>query len=162
MSPSARRNSGANGRPDQLDLSIMGIVSDAELLGIVDDLADENGWTSTFDIRKQLGEHPDEVPVEYRSGVGPRMSWLVRYGWLEKGEPYVDDKRKRWQTYRLTAMGHALLENPKLTATFERTFRALNAAQRLRLTRELAEGGHDSADEIRVALKRQWQRSLGR
>jgi hypothetical protein len=159
---SGRRDTGANGRPDKIDLSIMGIVSDAELLGIVDDLADENGWTSTRDVRVQLGEDPAKTPLDYRSGVGPRMSWLVRYGWLEKGEPYRDDKRKTWQTYRLTAMGQNLLENPKLTATFERTFQALNAAQRLRLTRELAEGGHESPDEIRVALRRQWLRSLGR
>ena len=71
MSPRGRRDQ--NGAaPDKIDLSIMGIVSDSELLGIVDDLSDENGWTSTYHIRVQIGEDPDKVPLHYRSGVGPK------------------------------------------------------------------------------------------
>lgn len=146
------------GPADRIDLSLWGI-SDAELLGIIDDLADENGWASTADVRLQVGEHLDSSE---RSGVGPRMAWLTRYGWLERGERVKDEEKRTWQTYRLTAMGHALLDNPKLTAQFERTLDGLNAAQRLRLTRELAEAGHGAPMEIRTALKRQWLRSLGR
>lgn len=142
---------------------MFGVVSDSELLGIIDDLADEDGWTSTYEVRLQLGEHPEDVDQGERSGVGPRMSWLKRYGWLEKGERTArDESSRKYQTYRLTAMGHALLDHPDLTKAFERTFSNLNAAQRLRLTRALAEGGHGSPDEIRVALRRQWARSLGR
>jgi hypothetical protein len=141
----------------------MGIVSDPELLGIMDDLADENGWTTTYAIRLQLGEHPDDVEQATRSGVGPKLSWFVRYGWAEKGDLSAkDESGRRYQTYRLTAMGHALLDHPDLTAAFQRTFANLNAAQRVQLTRQLAEGGQGSPDEIRVALRRQWQRSLGR
>jgi hypothetical protein len=152
-----------NGRTPKFDLTMFGVVSDSELLGIVDDLADENGWTSTIAVRQQLGESVTDL-IDRRSGVGPRLSWLVRYGWLEKGEPTDKDENtnRRYQTYRLTAMGHALLDRPKLAANFERAFQGLNPAQRLQLTRELAEGGHNSPDEIRVALRRQWQRSLGR
>jgi hypothetical protein len=159
VSTSNRRN----GRPDAIDLSIMGIVSDSELLAIVDDLADENGWTSTFEVRVQLGEHPEDVEQKGRSGVGPRLSWLKRYGWLEKGElTERDESHRRYQTYRLTAMGHALIDNPELKRTVENALLTLNPAQRLRLTRELGEGGHESPDEIRNALRRQWARSLGR
>lgn len=160
MSPTGRRR---NGRPDSIDLSIMGIVSDVELLAIVDDLADENGWTSTYAIRVQLGENPDDAEQASRSGVGPRLSWLKRYGWLEKGELSAKDEAgKRYQTFRLTAMGHALVDNPALSRSVENALDKMNPAQRLRLTRELGEGGHEAPDEIRTALRRQWVRSLGR
>src|SRR5215469_7318996 len=142
-----------NGR---VDVSLWGI-SDMELLAIIDDLSDENGWALTSDVRLQLGENLDRA--NYKSGVGPRLSWMKRYGWLE-GEGTGSQKNpKRW---RLTAVGEALLDNPKLSAAFEKTFNGLNLAQRLALTRELGEGAGNAADEIRTALRRQWTRSLGR
>jgi hypothetical protein len=143
------------------DLSLFGI-SDSELLAIVDDLADENGWTSTYEVRLQLGERPDDADSASRSGVGPRMSWLRRYGWLEKGEPEKDEAGKIHQTFRLTAMGHALLDHPELTKTFEKAFENLSPAQRLRLTRELSSAGHRAPMEIQTALRREWRRNLER
>jgi hypothetical protein len=149
-----------NGRPPAIDLTIWGI-SDSELLAIVDDLADENGWTRGYDVRLQLGERPEERGR--RSGVGPRLSWMVRYGWLEKGEPIKDETTgAKVAVWRLTAMGHALLDHPDLSRAVENALGKLNPAQRLVLTRELAETGSGSADEIRAALRRQWQRSMGR
>lgn len=144
-------------RNGPIDLTLWGI-SDAELLAIIDDVADENGWALTSDIRLQLGENLDRVPGQ-RSGAGPRLSWMRRYGWLESEGKGTKKEPKRW---RLTAVGNALLDNPKLTAQFERTFVSLNPAQRLALTRELGEGAGSGAEEIRNALRRQWQRSLGR
>ena len=141
------------------DLSLFGI-SDSELLGIVDDLADENGWTSTYEVRLQLGEHPEDAEQTNRSGVGPRMSWLRRYGWLEKGDPHKDELGRIHQTYRLTAMGHALLDHPELSKTFEKSFQNLSPAQRLRLTRELSSAGHRAPMEIQTALRREWKRNL--
>jgi DNA-binding IclR family transcriptional regulator len=82
------------------------------------------------------------------------MSWMRRYGWLERSP---DDGR-----WRLTAMGHAILDNPNLSRTLENALGKLNPAQRLRLAREIGETGHGSPDEIRNALRRQWQRSMGR
>ena len=146
--PANRRN----GQPPRIDVTLWGI-SDSELLAVVDDLADENGWTHTLDVRLQLGEKPEERAG--RSGVGPRLSWLKRYGWLEQ---HPDD-RSQW---RLTAVGHALLDDPDLSRTVEAALSRLNPAQRLRLTRELGEFGGHAAPEIKTALRRQWQRALGR
>jgi hypothetical protein len=159
---SANRNGRGRGGPR--DMTLYGIA-DSELLGVVDDLADENGWTTTLAVRAQLGE-PLDLPEDTRSGVGMRLAWLVRYGWVEKGERErvdTDDERGwRWsQSWRLTAMGHALLDNPKLNAAVERALEALNPAQRLRLTRELGEGGATGPLEIRSALRREWTRSAG-
>ena len=131
-----------------LDLSIWGI-SDTELLAIVDDCADENGWTFNLNVRIQMGEDPDAVK---HSGVGSRLAWMRRYGWLERNP---DDG-----SHRLTAMGHAILDNPKLSRAVEQALGKLNPAQRLALTRELAEGGKVSPDEVRTALRREWQRNL--
>jgi hypothetical protein len=153
MSPAPRRGAGRNGSgPEPLDVSIWGI-SDTELLAIVDDLADENGWTPTLAIRLQLGEHPEEVG--HHSGVGSRLAWMVRYGWLER----ADRTPREW---RLTAIGHTILDNPELSRTVETALAKLNPAQRMRITREIAEVGHGAPDEIRSALRRQWLRSLGR
>jgi hypothetical protein len=146
-----------NGR---IDATLFGI-SDAEILGIVDDLADENGWTATHAVRLQLGENHD---TDKRSGIPIRLAWLRRYGWLEKGErEKIEQSDGTWvwtQRWRLTAMGQALLDNPDLSRAVENALGKLNPAQRLRLTRELGEAGHGTAPEIRAALRRQWQRSM--
>ena len=141
-------------------------ISDAEILGMIDDLADENGWTTTMALRIQLGEDP-WIPSagEHRSGVGMRVAWLRRYGWLEKGErtriDSDDDRGWRWsQSWRLTAMGVALLDNPELSKSVEKALDGLNPAQRLRMVRELGEAGLSSAPEIHNALRRQWRRSM--
>jgi hypothetical protein len=146
MSP--RRN--GEGPERGLDLTIWGI-SDPELLGIVDDLADEEGWTRSYDVRIQLGENPEAV--KNRSGVGQRLAWMKRYGWLERND---DDGR-----WRLTPVGQELLDHPDLTKAVEQALGKMNSAQRLRLTRELAESGA-ARPEFRTALRRQWTRSLGR
>jgi hypothetical protein len=135
------------------DVTIWGI-SDTELLAVVDDLADENGWTDTTDVRLQLGEKPDEMrEARHKSGVGPRLAWMVRYGWLERHA----DISALW---RLSAMGHAILDGGSLSRTFETQLNKLSAAQRVQLTREVAEAGHNAPSEVRAALRRQWQRSL--
>lgn len=151
--PQPRRDNGRG----RVDLSLWGI-SDYELLAIVDDMADEDGWARTLDIRTQLGEDMDKG---YRSGVGPRLSWMVRYGWLERNvlSAKKPGNERQW---RLTAVGNALLDNPKLTAAFERTLQGLNVAQRLALTKELGDGAGAASEEIKAALRRQWKRSLGR
>lgn len=164
MSPSR------NGRgPNLRDMTLWGI-SDAELLAVVDDLADEQGWATTFAVRLQLGEDPwlPRKGEGKTSGVGMRLAWLRRYGWVERG-PNVkieSDEAEygwRWSTsWRLTPVGHALLDDPDLRPTVEAALAKLNPAQRLRVTREMAESGHTSAPEIRTALRRQWVRSLGR
>ncbi len=70
--PASRRN--GSGDPARIDVTLWGI-SDGELLAVVDDLADENGWTHTTDVRLQLGEKL-EADQRTRSGVGPRLSPL--------------------------------------------------------------------------------------
>jgi len=152
-------------RNGRVDMTLMGI-SDADLLGMVDDLADENGWATTMAVRGQLGEDPWQPSKgEHRSGVGIRLAWLKRYGWLETGEREKvesDDERGwRWsQSWRLTAMGNALLDNPSLSKSVENALDGLNPAQRLRMVRELGEVGYGMAPEISAALRRQWKRSM--
>jgi len=152
-----------NGRRPQgrADVSLFGI-SDSEILGMLDDLADENGWTTTVALRIQLGE---DLSTPEKSGVGPRLAWLRRYGWIERGErEHVESEDGGWrwsQNWRLTAMGQALLDHPELGKQVENALSKLNPAQRLRLTRELGDAGSATAPEIRDALRRQWQRSMG-
>ena len=125
-------------------------ISDSELLAIVEDLANEDGWTHTLDVRMQLGEN---VEGPGRSGVGPRLSWLKRYGWLKQHQ----DDRRLWQ---LSAAGHALLDNPRIGTAVERAMSGFGPAQWLALTRELGQAGFAQPLEVRTALRRQWHRSL--
>jgi hypothetical protein len=151
------------------DMTLDGI-SDAELLAIVDDVADENGWATTFAIRYQLGEDPWTPRGKGQgrtTGVGIRLAWLRRYGWLEKGGASVKVESEepeygwRWsQSWRLTAMGHALLDHPELSRAVEKALDGLNPAQRLRMVRELGEAGYATAPEVQAAMRRQWQRSM--
>jgi len=152
MSPAARKRARNNGKgdPRAIDLSIWGI-GDTELLGIVDDLADENGWTATIDVRLQMGENVEQVG--HRSGVGSRLSWMRRYGWLERSPASG--------AWRITAMGHAILDDPELTAAVEKALDRLNPAQRLAVAREIGASGAAGPAEVRTALRRQWQRAMG-
>jgi len=138
-----------NGRAP-LDLSLWGI-SDTELLAIVDDVADADGWSPTREIRLQLGETLEEG---HRTGAGPRLGWMRRYGWLERSP-----ESGAW---RLTGMGHAILDDPDLSRSVENALERLNPAQRVRLAREIGESSAHAPDELRAALRRQWQRSMGR
>lgn len=145
---SGRRN---GGEPERgLDATIWGL-GDTEMLAVVDDLADENGWTTTLDVRMQLGENIETVK---HSGISIRLGWMKRYGWLERSP-----ETGMW---RLTAMGHAILDNPSLSRAVEGALDKLNPAQRVRLAREIGESGHNAPAEVRAALRRQWQRSMGR
>lgn len=153
-------------RNGRVDMTLLGIA-DSDLLGMVDDLANENGWTTTMAVRTQLGEDPwTPTKGEHRSGVGIRLAWLKRYGWLESGvrekvESGDDERGWRWsQSWRLTAMGQALLDNPSLSRTVEKAMDGLNPAQRLRIVREMGEAGYGAAPEIQAALRRQWKRSM--
>jgi len=147
------------GNTGSVDASLFG-VSDTEMLGIINDVADENGWATTLAVRFQLGEREDAK----RSGVGVRLAWLARYGWIEKGERTkvpTDGESWRWsQCWRLTAMGTVLLHNPRVSKTVENALAKLNPAQRVELTRELGEHGAGAASEVRNAIRRQWQRSM--
>jgi len=143
---------------NRIDLTLFGAVSDMELLAIVDDVADdEDGWARTLEVRLQLGEPMDKG---YRSGVGPRLAWMVRYGWLER-DILTRNKPGNERRWRLTPIGQTLLDNPKLTKALETALSKMNPAQRLVLTKELAEGAGGGAIEIKDALRRQWTRSLG-
>jgi len=120
-------------------------ISDTELLAIVEDVQGPDGWTLTSDVRLRLGEN---LEIK-RSGVGSRLAWMRRYGWLEQSH-------ERRDMHRLSPTGEAMLANPRLTKAVHGALSNMNPAQRIAVTREIAEGGYD----IRTALRRQWTRSL--
>lgn len=144
---------GSNGRgPDRRDLSNWG-VTDSEVLAIVDDLAREgDGWATTYDVRVRFGEHPEETG--HRTGVPSRLSWLRRYGWLERNP---DDGR-----WGLTEVGDAILERPRLPKSVDDRLDGLNLAQQITLTRRLADAGVEAPQAVQAAIRRQWQHSQGR
>ena len=74
MSPAPRRGR-RNQNDGRIDLSLFG-MSDTELLARVDDLADENGWTHTADVRLAIGEHPGvSARPRHTDSCSPAATW---------------------------------------------------------------------------------------
>jgi hypothetical protein len=135
-------------------MTLMGI-SDTELLAIVDDLADGGGWATTLDVRLQLGENPEDPA---RSGVGPRLSWLRRYGWVDQHPDDAGAKSggKRW---RVNRVGQSLLDG-RIDGRISDALKQMRPGARVEFIRMLGEGAATSGDSYRAAYRRQWSRSL--
>lgn len=136
--------------------------SDRELLHVVNDLADNDGYTTSQEIAHQLGirletnghhvTQEDHLNHGIRC-VGTRFAWMVRFGFCER-----DEDRTKW---RLTAEGHDLM-NGRLTSGLQKALDKLDPADRVLLMREIATGYVDSSPAAAAMLRREWQRGYRR
>lgn len=97
--------------------------SDRELLHIINDLRNEDGWTSSQEVAEELGiqaDHPAQC-------VGQRMTWLARYGCVEKHK----DEKHMW---RITDFGESIMRG-KLSKGAERQLENMDEGQLLLATR---------------------------
>jgi hypothetical protein len=99
--------------------------SDRELLYLLVDMADNEGWASAQDIV----EMPELRALDYpepRRAVALRLSWLTRYGILEREHLRDEDgnfiyiagdesRPKLGQRWRLTELGVAFVNRGSLT-----------------------------------------------
>ena len=118
-------------------------LSDRELLHVVMDEQDAEGWTASTAIADRLGithRYPNQC-------VGTRMSWMKRYGVVEK-----HPTRHAWKVSR---SGQTLM-NGDLTASQKQTLDAMDSARVLMLTRWLTGRYRRSGESAGHLYRREW------
>lgn len=139
-------------------------LSDRELLLLVADHADGEGWASAKDIALQL-----QMSDGGHRSVANRLSWLMRHGvverellWDEHGNAVMHTRngqpaQKRGQRWRLTETGQAMAAG-KLRAAQLRALAELTDGQLLVAARELAARTATASDGVQWVGRREWQR----
>jgi hypothetical protein len=147
----------------RLDHLRLGDLSDREILLVLDDVADDEGYANAHDIAAQLamiGDHPNR-------SVSVRLSWLARYGaverellWDEHGNPLFvgnSTEQRRGQRWRMTPIGEALATG-SLKRAQERALDELTDEQLLLATRVIAERARSSRNATSGKLaEREWK-----
>lgn len=122
---------------------------DIEFLARLEDLADEDGYTSTQVLADGLN-----LDVEYPArNVGSRLSWMRRYGVVEK-DP------ERAQFWRLTLVGSELVHG-KLTRSQRTMIQRVGPDGTLAMIRAVSQRiVTDRRDEAIHLASRQWRYGL--
>lgn len=125
--------------------------SDRELLMIVREL-EHHGWASTEDVATTLGIVGDRP----RSNVGTRLSWLKRFG-------VVDKHPREKKLWRVNDDGEMFLDG-KLAPGFERFIDGAAPGQMLLQIRRVARHWRDAEASTMDMVRREWHRGtkLGR
>jgi hypothetical protein len=145
-------------------------LSDREVLLVIADLAgeDADGWVLAYDVGERLGI----AETKRKRAASSRMSWLRRYGALEReylttehGEIKYDTKgNPRWgQRWRLTVAGHEIAMG-NLRAGQHKAVDGMTDGQLLLLTRALADRARYAESSTAAKLaerewKHQWTRA---
>jgi len=133
----------ANGdRPDSLKIEDF---SDVELLALVADYMDQEGWVTTEEMVLAIG-----LDVEHaRHCVSSRFSWLARYGAMHKNP----DKTSSWG---LTAVGRAMVKG-KLSIRETTMLEKMPEDKLLSLARGVTLRYRTSAATSAQLMRREWQ-----
>ena len=136
--------------------------SDREFLLVLNDVADDQGWSLAADMAAQLD-------VSNVRNVSSRLSWLVRFGAVEREQARDhtgsirttrDGKTVYTQRWRMTEPGRALAFG-KIKATQQRTLDNFDDTQLLLVTRWLSERTRADGVSARLAT-REWKYGHGR
>ena len=149
------------------------VLSDREVLLVLRDLADADGWAYAYDVGERLGVAEEHA----RRAAANRLSWMVRYGAVEREHlkdadgkaRYVNDdpdRPKYGQRWRLTDIGEAIAVG-KLRVAQERAVADIGEAELVLMTRLVAErarGAHNAtaAKLAEREWKHRWARINGR
>lgn len=133
--------------------------SDRELLHLLSDLADSDGWTTTPELATALGIKPSEsmTPRQQeayaRRCVGSRYAAMKRFGFVER-----DETRTKW---RVTKVGRDLMSG-KLTKGLEQALGKLSSGDRILIMRSLTQAFRTDRVEAATMLRREWQHGAHR
>lgn len=145
-------------------------LSDREVLLVVRDVADGDGWAWAYDVGERLGV----VESHRRRAAAQRLSWLARFGAVER-EHLSDEhgnlmyvtrqgtqRPKYGQRWRLTDIGE-LLALGKLRAAESRLLDDADEARMLLIARHVAAQARHSAGAklIEREWRHQWIRTNG-
>lgn len=141
-------------------------LSDRELLLVLRDVADGDGFASAIDVAERLGvkgEHP------HRS-VAVRLSWLKRYGAVEREHErdpqtgvllYRGTKPVYTQRWKMTDVGFRMATG-KLSKSQEAAFDKLKDGQMLMTMRVLSQRLVNSDPTVGKLMDREYRYGIGR
>jgi len=120
--------------------------SDEELLALVRDNLDEEGWVTSSDLADAIGVPDDEE--QRLAGIGIRLGWMVRYGVIRKNDkpPLLPSR------YTITGRGIVILD-AAFSKDLETQLRGLKGEALWRLAREVT-GRYGRADDVSASLVR--------
>lgn len=116
--------------------------SDRELLSILAEISDEEGWATTAEVADAVDldtRHPNNC-------VGVRFAWLRKFGALER------NSRGKW---RMTTLGYALMSG-ELNSAQERILETLDNTQMLSLMRRVSRRWMVLDQTSSTLVKREW------
>lgn len=120
--------------------------SDRELLHIVHDNADPDGWASSQAVAEAMNMDRDR---QERSSVGSRMGWMARYDFLER-HPDED------HTFRLTEVGNDLKDG-RLSKGLEQSLGRMNLGQAVLIVRSVIQNQYvNGAQPVADAVRREY------
>jgi hypothetical protein len=125
--------------------------SDEELLALVKDNLDSEGWVTSAELADAIGLDPD---AETRNNaVGIRLAWMARYGVVRR-----DDEHSGLARWTLTGRGIVILE-ATFNKALENELGKLKGDALWRLTREIT-GRYGDADQVSANMvRRSFQRA---
>lgn len=123
--------------------------SDRELVHVVAECADPEGWTSTTDVAVRAG-----VGEENARSVAVRFAWMRRYGIMEK-EP--KRHKARW---RLSEAGLEMLAGANLNHGLRAALRSLKDSEIVAASHTLAGRFRDASAPHAAMTRREWQREI--
>jgi len=122
--------------------------SDRELLNVMLDVEDENGYVTTEQLMETIGLDHKHA----RSCVGIRLSWMRRYGVVDRHE------KKGWT---LTPIGRRIALGA-LTDEEKKVLRDLTSEQLMEATRVLTGRYQRVGATASTMMRRAWQNGTGR
>ena len=138
--------------------------SDRELLLILDDVADSDGWASSRDMTEPVG-----LPEDGYRHVSSRLAWLRRYGaierellWDENGNPIMGPLgQKQGQRWRPTEAGR-LMAYGKLSKAQYRALEAIGEGQMILAMRQMSLHYQQSSEIGATLARREWVYGMSR
>jgi hypothetical protein len=137
-------------------------LSDREILLIMIDLAETDGWVLALDVADRLamkGDHPHRM-------VASRLAWLRRYGaverellWDEHGNAIINraGEHKHGQRWRPTDVGRAIAQGA-LRKAQETALAGITDEQLVLVARHVAERARGASSETSAKLvEREWK-----
>lgn len=131
--------------------------SDREFLLVLADVADGDGWATSADMA-------DRLDVAHKAVASSRLSWLKRWGAVEKEHErdehgalryHVDGKPRYTQRWRLTPAG-AALANGSIKKGQQSTLDRIDDTQLLVVTRWLTQRTREAGVSTKLA-QREWR-----
>ena len=128
--------------------------TDRELLHILNDVANEEGWASSEDLAKAIGIKPrGDDPRGPRRCVAMRFAWMARYGWVRR-----DPSNTMWC---LTKDGEDLMSG-QLRPALQQSLKEMRAADRVLLMREMTNAYRNAPKSAAAMYRREWVHGTAR